>query len=306
MNPIRERTTKQDRCASAGAAAAPSSVAEVPMDGQRHHKLKKLVRLKDEAFVEAVFGIILGRPPDAGEVVYHRDRLRDGRLSKVGLINELRSTKQGRKHGAAIKGLGWHRWGARVTRIPVLGPILLALISWARLPRLAKNVSRIRHQMEQLNQTIGLLRSDLVRRLEAMSAEISPTEVGVVRRPSEGSFDAGGELRALFNARIDTLAAQVATNLAGQVATKLAAELRQRPQVLGMKLEATVAGLSEELARLRAAVTGPGRERTSVSVDALARRVEELEKQVAGLRAELGHELSLAAQRSDKITQNFQ
>lgn len=290
MERIRTEIAEQDCRVAADAAALISPAAPVTVaEGEpRRHKLKKLLRLEDEAFVDAVFRAVLGRTPDPNEAAYHRDRLRDGRLRKLGLIEELHGTKEGRKHGAVIKGLGPRRLASWIARIPVLGPVLMVLGSWARLPRLANNVRRIRHQTEQLNRTVDLLQSDLGRvaqRLEAVSAEVGRIGAGADRlfRGHPLDADQASELpRSRYDERIGTVAEQIA------------AEMRRLPRVIGLQLEAAVTGLAGELARSSGAVADPSRGPTPARLDDIARQIAGLQEQVSGLRAELGRELGPA------------
>lgn len=133
---------------------------------QPSKRLKDLLRLDEGEFVAAIFQELLGRDPSEDEADYHRDRLLDGRLSKTGLVLELAGTEAGRERAAKIEGLRSRQLAATLAAAPVLGPLATTLGSWARMPRLASHVRRVRYQTERLRREVERLPDELVERSE--------------------------------------------------------------------------------------------------------------------------------------------
>ena len=315
MSLIRQEIAEQDRRAAepvAEAAASPPALAmavgtasPVPAPTQRV-RLKHLLRLEDEAMVAATFRAVLGRDPTPGEAAYHRDRLRDGRLTKVGLVLELRDGKEGRKRGVAIKGLRARRLKARLAALPMLGPLAATLASWVRLPRLARNVSRVRHQTEQLNRTVANLPESLGWRVDRAALGLQDEVARLAAATAKG--------QAELTRRLEPVEAGLATG-AQSLAAGLAA-LQAGIGALGDRLDADaadaraalVARLEERLARVQsevAARVGALEERLAGVQCALEERLGDLRTSLPAVEAAAGRQVDALAPRLQEIAQRL-
>jgi O-antigen chain-terminating methyltransferase len=150
-------------------------VKEAPVPAKRRrYKLKKLLRLDEASFVPAVFRAVMGREPTLEELDRHLGRLRAGRTDKVELIAELQATKEGRERAAVIKGMGQRRVAQAVWRLPLLGPILEMGNALVRLPKLARNVERVRRQTERLVPALDRVSHDVAASMDARLAGLAP------------------------------------------------------------------------------------------------------------------------------------
>lgn len=280
MSRVRAEIAEQDRRGAAAAAPAPAARApadEPPAKGKRSVRLKNLLRREDEEFVEACFRTILGRLPDQGEAAYHRDRLRDGRLRKLGLIEELRFSKAGRKRGVTIKGLRQRRLLAGLAKIPGVATVA----SLVRLPRLVGNVHRVRRQTEQLQELVGRLpvgishdfarlEAGLGARLEGQAAGLAQELAGMRRELAASRDAASGErslarLPALVDERLQT--AQL----------RLERLLEEKLTRQGQELTGRLGQLERDMGRLHEAVSaGHGR------LEEVGERMVTVQRSIAG------------------------
>jgi O-antigen chain-terminating methyltransferase len=104
--------------------------------------LDALTALRDRAFVEAAYRVVLGRGPDdagGGEFV---QALRAGVLDKVDILGDLRYSTEGRERAVEIPGLDWRYRLRRLGRLPIVGRIVRWAETLLRLPALIRVAQR--------------------------------------------------------------------------------------------------------------------------------------------------------------------
>lgn len=311
MAGIRAEIAEQDRhTAEPAAALSPSAIAPALTSPgptpSAPTRLRDLVRLDDAPFLAAAFQAVLGRAPNPGERDYHLDRLQDGRVSKGDLVVELRDSKAGRKRKATIEGLGTRRFVADMRRVPVLGPLAVTLKGWLRLPRLTRNVCRIRCQTERLSGQVEALPGSLGSRFDRAAAEIRD-EIGGLARALPAAT--GGHEDRLVR-EIGTRSTALAQELDGlrarldRLAQTLEDRLEARLDVLAQAVAETGADGGAALGRIEGMLGGLG--------DAIARlTAEQAAGKFAAIEAELraGQEaaarLAAVEQRLDELGQRL-
>jgi len=110
-------------------------------------RCRDLLRFEDEEFLQQAYRALLHRMPEAEGLEFWLHKLRQLGWSKVEIIWDIRSSREGQVHGVPIRGLK-PRYVLRKTldtaaSLPVLGWILRWCWSLARLPRLAMTVARL-------------------------------------------------------------------------------------------------------------------------------------------------------------------
>lgn len=96
--------------------------------------LEELLTLNNEKFIERAYHTILGRAPDSEGAVYYLTRLKAD-ISKVEILAQLRSSKEGMARPLNIAGLNEAIRRHKQLKTPLLGPLLrLAGIKQFSLP----------------------------------------------------------------------------------------------------------------------------------------------------------------------------
>lgn len=110
-------------------------------------RCRDLLRFEDEAFLQQAYQSLLHRMPEPEGLEFWLHKLRRLGWSKVDILWNICSSREGRVHGVPIRGLKpryvlYRIWKAAL-RIPVFGWILRWFWSLIRLPRLATTVARL-------------------------------------------------------------------------------------------------------------------------------------------------------------------
>lgn len=82
-----------------------------------------LLLLRDEEFVHAAYSSVLGRAPDADGLRNYMTHLREG-ASRRWVLGALRSSEEGRNHGAEFVGLAAAARYYRILEFPVIGSLI--------------------------------------------------------------------------------------------------------------------------------------------------------------------------------------
>ena len=131
-------------------------IQEQPKDGSLRQdrplktgpiRCKDLMLFEDEAFLQQAYRTLLHRMPEPEGLEFWLHKLRRLGWSKVDILWNIRSSREGQVHGVPIRGLKpsyilYRIWKAAL-RIPVFGWILRWCWSLIRLPRLATTVARL-------------------------------------------------------------------------------------------------------------------------------------------------------------------
>jgi hypothetical protein len=110
-------------------------------------RCRDLLRLEDEAFLQQAYQSLLHRMPEPEGLEFWLHKLRRLGWSKVDILWNIRSSREGQVHGVPIRSLKpryvlYRVWKAAL-RIPVFGWMLRWCWSLIRLPRLATTVARL-------------------------------------------------------------------------------------------------------------------------------------------------------------------
>lgn len=104
-----------------------------------HYHVDDLLQFYDKTFVWNAYRAILKREPDEWGLNGHLQSLRSGEVHKIDVLGRLRFSSEGRSRGVKVKGLLWRSRLRRLFRIPVLGYLLEAVATLARLPKLVRS-----------------------------------------------------------------------------------------------------------------------------------------------------------------------
>src|SRR5688572_31000196 len=146
--------TQQEAIATA--QSAPPRGADAPRrdpDTATSHALpttlEALTALRDRAFVETAYRLLLGREPDAAGLAHGIHQLRSGTLDKVDILGDLRQSPEGRARAVEIAGLKWRYTLRRFGRRRGIGWFVRWLLTMVRLPALGRVAQRHQAQIEQ-------------------------------------------------------------------------------------------------------------------------------------------------------------
>ena len=145
--------TQQEAIATA--QSAPPRGADAPRDPHTTPShappttLEGLTALRDRAFVEAAYRLVLGRDADAGGLADGIHQLRSGTLDKVDILGDLRRSPEGRARAVEIPGLSWRYALRRLGRRRGIGWFVRWFLTMVRLPALGRVAQRHQAEIEQ-------------------------------------------------------------------------------------------------------------------------------------------------------------
>jgi O-antigen chain-terminating methyltransferase len=138
-----ENEARPPKIAAPGTVPATGSSPGVgPQAGMGQTTVERLLGFHDEEFIHAAYQHILHRASDPGGLRHYLSLLRDGSLTKLEILVELRLSGEGKRAGAQIPGLARASWTCRIVKIPVIGYLLQLGYSLLRLPVLARNLAK--------------------------------------------------------------------------------------------------------------------------------------------------------------------
>lgn len=111
-------------------------------DGRaRHQRSQQIVpdwgalcAVDDASFIDDIYILALGRPPEAAAVSELRDGLSAGRLDRLSIALALLGSDEAKGRQVAIRGLSLARFTAKLHRLPVIGRVLRIVSAAMRLP----------------------------------------------------------------------------------------------------------------------------------------------------------------------------
>jgi O-antigen chain-terminating methyltransferase len=110
---------------------------------------EELLRYHDEEFIQAAYYAVLRRAPDPQGKEHYLRILRTGKNNKKEILGMLMASKEAKRYGVKVKGIGIHGWIGKAKRIPAVGFLLEWLIAFLTLPR------KFRHLQEHTNYLIA-------------------------------------------------------------------------------------------------------------------------------------------------------
>jgi SAM-dependent methyltransferase len=113
-----------------------TATAEIPAT------LEALTALRDRAFIEAAYRVVLGREADPEGCEHRLLGLRGGAFDKVDILGDLRDSPEGRARAIDIPGLGWRYSVRRAGRLPVIGWFMRSVEAALRLPTVLRVAQR--------------------------------------------------------------------------------------------------------------------------------------------------------------------
>jgi SAM-dependent methyltransferase len=139
------------------------------MPAQVPATLEGITSLRDSAFIEAAYRLLLGRDADDASLQRFVGALRSGSLDKVDILGDLRYSDEGRHRGVDIPGLEWRYRIRRLGRQPGIGWVVRWLLAFGRLPALTRTVQRQQAEIEHGS----VAAEEHVDAIEALAAELS-------------------------------------------------------------------------------------------------------------------------------------
>jgi SAM-dependent methyltransferase len=193
-------------------AVAPEPARDIPTT------LEALTALRDRAFVQAAYRVLLGREVDPSGLASFVHQLRSGALDKVDILGDLRRSPEGQQRAVTIPGLDWRYNLRRLGRRRGIGWVVRWFLALARLPHLLQIGQRHQAEIEQASvvaeehaaaiQLIGTELRELRERTRTMATRIQTAE-GALSELFGGS-------RAI-STRVDALGSDLGT-LRGELA----------------------------------------------------------------------------------------
>src|SRR5688572_16175398 len=108
-----------------------------------------LTALRDRAFVEAAYRVLLGREVDPSGLAGFVHQLRSGALDKVDILGDLRHSPEGEQRAVDIAGLKWRYALRRLGRRPGIGWLFRWALAVLRLPTAVRVAQRHQAEIEQ-------------------------------------------------------------------------------------------------------------------------------------------------------------
>jgi len=111
-------------------------------DSNRRLHVRDLLAFEDVEFIRAAYAATLGRPPDEDGLGCYLRMLRGG-ASKIEILGRLRNSTEGKQQGSRIRGLWLPYMLDRVSRLPVVGRIMLVGAGIWNLPGYVRSHRRL-------------------------------------------------------------------------------------------------------------------------------------------------------------------
>ena len=147
--------------------------------------LNDLLALHDEAFIRASYQSLLGRVPDLEGFKYYLNRIRLG-VSKIDILDQLYSSKEGKSHNAKLAGLNS---AIRTNKWKKL-PFARQISNWysgetmTKLQltenQLATFSYSINHQLEQANNTL----LETLEKIQSLETNLHNNALSIIEKPS--------------------------------------------------------------------------------------------------------------------------
>lgn len=178
MNRVRSelRHRRQQAAAAAllaGDIAAESDVSlrwEAPsarLEHKQAYALADLLQFSDSDFVEMAYRVLLRRPVDAEGLGARVAGLRNGSMSKVDILGDIRFSEEGMQRAVHVDGLLLPYKVGKWRRLPVLGRFITVGLSILRLPRVGRTLQVVETGAARETQHLGAL----FNRLEASTED---------------------------------------------------------------------------------------------------------------------------------------
>lgn len=144
---------------------------------QQSYKLRDLLQFADREFVANAYRVFLRRLPDEQGMSHYIDALRNGFLSKIEILGEIRFSPEGMRHSVHVDGLlipyKLHGW----RRLPVIGRLVSAMMMLLRLPQLAMHLQALESASGRATQELGHVVNEVGKwaenRLELVGSDIA-------------------------------------------------------------------------------------------------------------------------------------
>lgn len=136
------------------------------------YSLQELLQFDDARLVDTAYRVLLQRGPDADGRAYYLHALRQGRLTRIGLLAALRWSPEGVSRGIHVDGLLLPHLLERVQRWPLVGPLFGWLRGLARLHTIGQRMEVLRQLQSREWQALGHAHNDLVVELEFRLDEV--------------------------------------------------------------------------------------------------------------------------------------
>jgi hypothetical protein len=216
--PLDDRLSASTAAPAAGERLEDQEAEDTQFTDAAHFQLRDLLIHQDETFVRNAYRAVLRREPDAKGLRGMLDRLREGALSKVEILGNLRFSAEGRRIGVAIPGLLWPWLLQTAARIPVLG-LLPALASVLLRPD--RIVRRLRH-LEASRDFLDRQSRQVARQAAQDRDRLAESLCDVASQATAGFRQVDMELQQIKRL------ADVKVNRVDQVATEQAISVLQR------------------------------------------------------------------------------
>lgn len=185
----------------------------VQFEQKAEYMLPELLRHSGGDFVDVAYQAILKRLPDDGGRRAYLAALENGRLSKIELLAELRSSAEGLNAGVNVHGLRLRNRLYRLGRLRLIGRPLRWLLAIARMDGIERRLEELEARLasrddrseriaaQSLAELREELRSQLANSLHALRKSIGRSEGDAARRLDELT-DHLSEIDARFESRI--------------------------------------------------------------------------------------------------------
>jgi len=115
-------------------------------------KISDFIKYNDEDFINNAYIKILNRKPDPTGRKINLELLRNGKVTKIGIICNLRFSKEGKKNKANIQGLKKHYIYKVISNIFIIGHLIRTVNALIKLPSILNHINKLESDCNRLTE----------------------------------------------------------------------------------------------------------------------------------------------------------
>jgi len=117
-------------------------LATEPISRKDVYSIRELTVFDDVEFIDNAYRAVLRRAADLSGKAAYLSRLRNGQLSKVGILGRLRFSVEGRKKPVRVRGLMFPFVLELTGKVPIIGPFIQLLTNVLLSPWIISDLKR--------------------------------------------------------------------------------------------------------------------------------------------------------------------
>ena len=115
-------------------------------------KISDFIKYNDEEFINNAYIKILNRKPDPTGKKINLELLRNGKVTKIGIICNLRFSQEGKTNKANIQGLTKHYIYKVISNIFIIGHLIRTVNALIKLPSILNHINKLESDCNRLTE----------------------------------------------------------------------------------------------------------------------------------------------------------